>query len=171
MSSPFARATATVPVPFDPPHEVTVQQLNGRQLAKAQTAFLNDLIAQVQVRGGAKVQKDIETLFKTDTKDVSEEAKQIQAEVEKMKADPLNGFDKYSLCYAGIKSWTYPESLALVPVVEHMADGREITVMRVLAIDDLNDEAVTFFATEVLRLTKPALFQTTDEQETARKNG
>jgi len=164
MSSPFARATATIPIPFDPPHEVTVRQLNGRQLGNAQKAFFNELIADVQTRGGAKVQKDIQSLFEKDKTAAADEVAKVQA-------DPLNGFDKYSLLYAGITSWTYPESLAPVAVVEQVADGRQITVMRIPAIDELNDEALAFFATEVLRITKPSLFLTEDEAKAAQKNG
>jgi len=162
MSSPFARATKTIEIPFDQPHEVTVQQLNGRQLGKAQKAFFNELIADVQVRGGAKVQKDIQTLFEKDPATA-------KGEIEKVKDDPLNGYDKYTLLYDGIKAWTYQESLERVAVEEPTSDGRKITVMRVPAIDSLSDEAVDFFATEVLKLTKPSLFLTPEEREAAQK--
>lgn len=162
MSSPFAHATASLEIPFDPPHTVTVQQLNGRQLGKAKQVFFNNLIAEVQVRGGAKVQKDVETLFQVDAADVT-------AEVEKLKSDPLNGFDKYTLLYDGIKGWSYPQSLERVPVAELTSDGRAITVMRVPAIDALSDEAVDFFATEIMRLTKPSLFQTKEEAKAAQR--
>jgi hypothetical protein len=166
MSSPFARATNTIPIPFDLPNEVTVQQLNARQLGKAQKAFFNELIAEVQVRGGAKIQKDIQQLWEK----TPEEKQAAETEVAKVKADPLNGFDKYTLLYDGIKAWTYPDSLERVSVVEQTADGRSVTVVRVPAIDALNDDAVTFFATEVLRITKPSLFLTKDEQAAEQKN-
>lgn len=161
MASPFARAEETVPIPFHPPNEVTVRQLNGRQLGKAQKAFFNDLIADVQARGGAKVQKDVQELF-ADPKAGEEAVKKIQA-------DPLNGFDKYTLLYDGIKSWTYPDSLERVAVTEETSDGRSITVMRIPAIDAMNDEAVDWFATQVLRLSKPALFLSAEEKAVEQK--
>jgi hypothetical protein len=88
-----------------------------------------------------------------------------------VKKNPLNGYDKYSLLYDGIKAWTYPSSLERVAVVERTPDGHEVTVQRVPAIEDLDEAAVDFFATEILRLTKPSLFQTPEEQEAAAKNG
>ena len=55
MASPFARDTKTLDIPFDLPATVTIRQLSGRQIGKAQTAFLDDLIAGVVSRGGAKI--------------------------------------------------------------------------------------------------------------------
>ncbi len=43
-----SRATKTLSIPFDPPHEVTIQKLSGRHLYKADTE--NDFAAQDYVR-------------------------------------------------------------------------------------------------------------------------
>jgi len=44
-------------------------------------------------------------------------------------------------------------------------------VKRMASLEDLDDEAVDFIATEVLRLTKPGLFHATeDDAEAAQKN-
>lgn len=162
MSAPFAsRTTVTIPIPFDPPNEVTLRKLAGRHLERAKSAFLQRLVRDVQQRGGAAVQKDMEQLFRSD-----ESSQDTAATVQAVKADPLNGYDKYELAAAGIKSWTYPESLVPQKVLDE--DGHE--VLRVVAIDDLEDEGLTFFATEVMRITKPSLFQTEDEAEADRKN-
>jgi hypothetical protein len=163
MSIFASDTTETFEVPFDPPHTVTIRKLTGKKLMKAQKAFFNELIAEVQSRGGARVQKDIEQLFEKGTKTAEE--------IAKVKADPLNGYDKHALIAAGLASWTYPKSLEPVAVTEKTADGREVTVMVVPAIEDLDDEAVEFFATEVLRLTKPSLFLTADAAKADRKNG
>jgi hypothetical protein len=160
----------TIPIPasVDPSpgeHTVTIQKLSGRKLGRSQKLFFNDLIAEVQTRGGAKVQKDIQTLFEK----TPEEKAAADAEVAKVQADPLNGFDKYSLLYDGIAAWTYPESLQRVPTIEVVND-RPVTVMRIPAIDDLDDAAVDFFATEIMRITKPSLFLTPEEAKTEQKN-
>lgn len=54
---------------------------------------------------------------------------------------------------AGLKTWTVD-----APVTPE-------------TIDDLDGEALNHFATEIMRLTKPELFQTAEEQEAAQKNG
>lgn len=145
MSIFASQVQQTVPIPFDPPHTVTVQKLSGRKLHKAAQVFLNDLIAGVQERGGAAVQKDIEQLFKA--------GDGVKAEIAKVKADPLNGFDKQALIRYGVKAWSY---------------DKPVTVE---SFEDLDEESETFMATEVLRLTKPSAFQTAEESETDQKNG
>src|SRR4051794_14606562 len=66
--------------------------------------------------------------------------------------DPLSGYDRLTLAKRGVKAWTYGD---VTPA----------------AIEDLDDEALEWFARAVLRLTKPGLFQTVDEREAAQKNG
>jgi hypothetical protein len=163
MSIFASQTRVTMPIPFDLPNDVTLQALTGRQLSKAAKAFYGEMISDIQARGGAKVQKDIQTLWEKDPKDA-------KAEVEKVKADPLNGYDPYALLYKGIVAWSYPDSLSLVPVVEKADDGHDVTVMRIPAIEDLGAEAVDFFAREILRLTKPALFLTAEEATAEQKN-
>ena len=65
--------------------------------------------------------------------------------------DPLTGYDRYALVRSGLVSWSYDRPI-----------GPE-------AIDDLDDEAVDFIATEILRRTKPALFHATEEAALAEK--
>lgn len=158
MSSPFAsRTTKTIPIPFDPPNEVTIQKLAGRHLGKAQLENQVLAIDNLRRMGGAAFQKELEGLG---------DAEKRAALVKEHQADPLNGYDRYEVLAKGIKSWSYEEKLDPVEVVE--TDG--VTRMRIPAIDDLDDEAADFIAREILRLTKPALFQTAEEIETATKN-
>jgi hypothetical protein len=145
MSIFASRITKTIPIPFDPPHEVTLQKLAGRHLGKAHDAFLADLYQGVRDRGGSAVQKDMQALFEGDKKADAEAA------VAKVQADPLNGYDPYVLVRHGVKGWSYDTPLSPE------------------AIEDLDDEAVTFFATEIMRLTKPALFQTEEAAKAAQK--
>ena len=163
MASPFAsRVTVTLPIPFDPPNEVTIRKLAGRHLDRARSAFVTSLFLDVQARGGAAVQKDMQSLFRKDEgqeKDVAEEVKKVQA-------DPLNGYDPYVVARCGVVSWTYPETLKL----EEVVDEKGTIEMRCKAIDDLDEDAVRGFATEIMRITKPGLFQTSEEAEVDRKN-
>jgi len=162
MASPFAsRVVVTLPIPFDLPHEVTIRKLAGRHLERARNAFMTGLFLDVQARGGAAVQKDMQTLFKKDDEDADAVAEKVKA----AEADPLNGFDTYVLAQGGIVAWSYPESL----MPERTVEGDSI-LMRVRAIDDLDEDAVRWFATEIMRLTKPSLFQTKSEAEADRKN-
>lgn len=202
MGSPFAsRNVKTLPIPFDPPHEVTLQKLAGRHLEKAETAAQAKWIESMDAKGGIKKQREILRAYEDDKpKDVTPEP-----EPEKDKAvDPLAGLDPYTVCRFGIKSWTYEESLKPEPVeddedspfallqaellkrldeaiakggafsaVAEMARslfGMKPPVMRVKAIDDLGPDELKWFATEVIRLTKPRLFETKDEHQESEKN-
>jgi hypothetical protein len=163
MASPFAsRVVVTLPIPFDPPHEVTLRKLAGRHLERARNAFMTSLFLDVQARGGAAVQKDMQQLFVKDAPNKED----VEDQVKKAAADPLNGFDPYVVTQGGITAWSYPESLA----VELVTDEKGNQLPRVKAIDDLDEDAVRWFATEVMRITKPALFQTAAEVEAERKN-
>jgi len=75
-------------------------------------------------------------------------------EVLKAIADPLTGYDRYALVRAGLVAWSYPQSITRIPCCRRMRPTRSTI---------FDDEAVDFIATEVLRLTKPALFHTTEE--------
>lgn len=144
MSTPFAsQVEKTLEIPFDLPHEVTIKKLPGRHLQKAKDVFLAGLVEGVQSRGGAKVQKEMQELWHDpDSKKT----------IEKIQADPLNGYDRYTIVEHGLVRWTYREPVSLE------------------SINDLDDEAVDWLAREILRLTKPKLFQTAEEQEEAEKN-
>lgn len=78
--------------------------------------------------------------------------KATDADAEKVFCDPLSGFDRLTLVKTGVSAWTYPQAVTAE------------------AIDDLVDEALEQLATAVLKLTKPALFQTDEERAEARKN-
>lgn len=65
--------------------------------------------------------------------------------------DPLEGYDRLSLVRGGLKAWSYDKEIVGV-------------------IADLDDEALEFFATEILKLTKPGLFLTDEEREAKKKS-
>jgi len=138
----FASQTQdTVALPFDPPHTVTIQKLSGKDLEAAQFVHMTG-VATGRGRNWA-------TTFRR----LAAAGVATNADAQKVLSDPLSGYDRLTLAKAGVKAWTYAE---------------EVTPA---AIDDLVEEALEFFATAVLKLTKPALFQTDEEREAARKNG
>lgn len=146
MSIFSSRTIKTLDIPFDEPHTVTIQKLSGRHLGKARDAYVAELYSGIAKRGGAAVQKDMQLLMGDD------KAKTDDA-IEKVKKDPLGGLDKFTLVKFGVKGWSY--------------DDRAVDDE---AIDDLDDDALEFFAREVMRLTKPALFLDEPAAEAARKN-
>lgn len=163
MGSPFASQTeVVVALPFDPPNTVTVRKLTGRELEAAQEAHRDSILSGSARSWGRTFRRMLE-------KGASD------PDVLKALADPLTGYDRYALVRSGLVSWTYPQSIKTVKaktaVPANGAMPAEPTVEASDAVEDLDDEAVDFIATEVLRLTKPTLFLTPEEAEGARKNG
>ena len=165
MGSPFASKTTSgpIPLPFDPPHTVVVRKLTGRELEDAQKAHAAGIAG-----GDAR-------LWSARFRRLLEGSISDQAEIEQAIADPLTGYDRYALVRSGLVSWSYPESVKPVPARPAIAaKGNRPESPAVEAFDavaDLDDEAVDFIATEVLRLTKPALFHVKPEDaENERKN-
>jgi hypothetical protein len=142
----------TIDLPFAPGESAVIRKLSGYQLGKAQKAFFNDMIQGVVERGGAKVQKDIEELFNKTPED-------FDADVKKVQADPLNGFDKFTLVVLGVNEMTKRPDWA------GLAKDKRMELAR-----DMDDEVIEFFATEIMKLTKPALFMTTREAEAEKKS-
>jgi hypothetical protein len=162
MSTFSSKNTKSLPIPFDPPHEVLIRQLSGEQLERASAAFLVKLFAGIHDRGGASVQKDVQQLFDKSDDKADEEIKAVQA-------DPLNGLDVYEVMSGGIVGWSYAESLERVKVEEIDRFGNKVTVLRIPALLDLSDEARRFLATEIMRLTKPSLFETKEAAKASQK--
>ncbi len=148
-----ADTTITVDLPFDPPHTATIQKLSGWKLGRAQKAFFNELVADVQDRGGAQVQKDMEVLFAKDPDEA-------QAQVEAVKKDPLNGHDRITLIGLGVKS------ISSLPEWSSMGPNERMEIAR----EQFDADVVDFFATEVLKLTKPALFMDKEAAKDEQKN-
>lgn len=141
----FASQTQSdpIPIPFDAPHTIVVRKLTGTEYRAA----VNDSEGRIT----ALFRRALATGGVTDPA------------VFAVAADPLLGHDRSALVRAGLVSWSYPQSVK--PVA---AEGTKPPVM-VDAVADLDDEALDFIATEVLRLTKPAYFVTPEAVEDAQK--
>ena len=159
MGNPFASLTVSdpIPLPFDPPHTVTVRKLTGREIEAAQEAHRGNL-ASGSARSWAVTFRRMLEKGAGDP------------EVLKALADPLTGYDRYALVSAGLVTWSYPQLIAAPDKVLVLPKGEvPPPIDRQKHIEDLDDEAVDFIATEVLRITKPGLFHATEEDAAAEK--
>lgn len=177
MGSPFASdITSVVDLPNDAPHTVTIRKLSAKKLAKASQVNTVELFSNVKAIGGAKAQKEMQALFKPDPDDKAKDeqddaAKAAEEAVEKLKSNPLNGYDKHAMLYAGIVSWTYSKSLEPEKVEELNAEGQTVIVMRILAIDDMGPEEVDLLADKIMRLTKPSAYLSQEEAKVEQVKG
>jgi len=146
MGSPFASQTQSdpIPLPFDPPHTVTVRRLTGREIEAAAEAHRGNVASGSARAWPATLRRMLE--FGASDPDVQHAI-----------ADPLLGYDRYALVRSGLVSWSYP-----LPIKQITTTSTGTTAISVIdAVEDLDDEAVDFIARAVLTLTKPALFHTT----------
>ncbi len=134
MSIFASQTAATIAIPFDAPHTVTVRKLTGRELDAAQEAHRGSLLGGSTRSWAATFRRALER-GATDP------------EVLQAIRDPLTGYDRFAIVRSGLLAWSYPQ--ALTPALP----GGPVA-----AVEDLDDEAVDFIATEIVRLTKPALF-------------
>jgi hypothetical protein len=79
---------------------------------------------------------------------------------EETKKDPLLTYDRITLIDKGLQGWETPD-------VEYPADEKA----RMEAIEEIDDEIQVALAREILKLSKPKLFEAQEEQEAAAKNG
>ncbi len=138
--------TETIPIPFDPPHTATIRQLTGGEVEEAQRA---DALAVAS--GGVRTWAErIKRMSATGDPKALE-----------ILADPLLGYDRLTIIRAGLLAWTYPQLIAIVPATEK-TPAKD-------AVGNLLDGPMDFFAREILRRTKPALFQTPEDAKAAQK--
>lgn len=148
MSIFASQTQATIALPFDVPQTITIRKLTGAEVERVQEAHAVGIAT-----GGART-------WAVRFRQMLEKGPTDPA-VLKMLADPLLGYDRFAIIRAGLTGWSYPQSIT--PVA---AKGTEPPVM-VDAIADIDDEAADFIATEIMRLTKPALFFTSEEDAKA----
>lgn len=150
-----SKSQQTIPIAFDAPHTVTIRKLTGRELERAQFDHLRSLVAGRSARGwAAHFQQKLAA------------GTAVAADAEKVLTDPLSGYDRTTIIRAGLLAWSYPDAITAVTV-----KGPDTAPDQIVdAVADLDDDGAEFIATEIMRLTKPALFQTAEDSEAARKN-
>lgn len=154
----FASQTQSdpIPIPFDPPHTVTVRKLTGREIEAAQRGHATSV-----AEGDART-------WSARFRRILEGSVSDRVAIEQAITDPLTGFDRFALL-VGVVAWSYPHPLRHKPGRTVPATTAAAQPPAIDPIDDLDDEAVDFFATEVLRRTKPALFLATPADADAEK--
>ena len=157
-----SRTTDTIPIPFaDPPATCTVRSLTGRESDAAQAAHLTATIAGRFAAHGWAAQFQQQLAKGTAT----------AADAEKVLADPLNGYDRHTIVKAGLLAWTIADPILPAPIAKPTdAASLAAAAARDAIIEDLTDEELEWFAREILRRTKPALFQTADEAAVEKKS-
>lgn len=142
MSIFTSRVTKTITIPSTP-FTATIRKLAPRQLFQAARESQRIALETVNAMGGAD---QLFAKHKDELMDVMRVASM------KREADPLTSYDQVTLLDKGIVSWTCDEPKGLN------------------AYEDLDEDTLRFLATEILRLSRPALFLTDDEKEEAEKN-
>ena len=132
MSIFASRTEKTIPIPFDPPHEVTIRKLAGRHLERAKQEGQIKSVDWIRKLGGAEFSRELSALG-----DPAERAAALEKRKAEVRADPLQKFDRTVVLEKGIVRWTYPE-----PVTPE-------------ALEDLEEEAGEWLAREILALTFP----------------
>lgn len=161
----FASKTQSdpMPLPFDPPHTVTVRKLTAREVEMAQAAHAHG-VATSDTR-----------LWATRFRRILENSLADKAQVEQAIADPLTGYDRFSIVRSGLVAWSYPESITPIEAAAAVkANGKTPASPAVEARDaiaDMDDESIDFVATAILKLTKPWLFLTAEQLEAQKKTG
>lgn len=134
----------TLPVPNDPDHAITIRKLPRRHLEKAAREAQRQHLEGLQEIGGPRQIAELqEALEKLDP------PKPEQPVSDEPKRDPLTAYDRQTLLQAAIVRWTYD-----VPVTPE-------------TIQEIDEDTEEWLAREVLRLSRPSLFET----EADRKNG
>ncbi len=142
MGSIFAnRITDTISID-DSGSTITIRKLNPKALEAARKESQRRSLEEVKELGGPAAVRELQTLG-----DAS------KATDETPRRDPLLTHDALTLIEKGVLSWTYDEPI-----------GRE-------AFDELYEDARDKLATAILKLSKPSLYQTAEEQDAARVKG
>lgn len=121
--------------------QITIRKLAPKHLDEARKA--------AQHRAFTEMQRTRELLSEEFLERVMAEAKPATVE----SRDPLLAYDRLVLMSHGVTAWTFDQAI-----------GAQ-------AFEDLDDDTADWLAGAILRLAKPSLYQTEDEQEQARKNG
>lgn len=146
MSIFASENTKTVEIPGAPGHTAVIQKLPGRVVERAQAEHLSAFEAGRSPRGWA-------AFFQT----MVRKGVATEADASKFVHDPLAGYDRLTIVRGGLKSWSFRSGDEPRPVTPD-------------AVQDLDDEALEYFAVEIMKLTKPGLFKTVAEIEADQKN-
>ncbi len=144
--SVFAKLrSAVLQIPNTSGETVTIRGLSPTGLRAAQAENQRKAVLAM------KAQRELEDAVGAEDTPVDPDA--VKAWQDKVRSNPLLAYDAETLIAKGVSSWT----LELDATPENIAE--------------LDEDARDWMATEILRLSKPSLFRTIEEQEADRKNG
>lgn len=127
-------------------HTITIRKLAPKALERARAVS--------REQGAAELRLQRESLGGDEFKALQAEIAQAVAAGTVKAADPLQLYDRGVLIAEGVTAWSFPE-LEPTPA----------------AFEQIEEDVQDWLARAILRLAKPSLFQTAEEQEAARKNG
>jgi hypothetical protein len=150
MGSIFAnRITQTLTIP-DTSETVTIRKLAPRHLEAASDAQMLKAMDRLGKLGGVN---GLTALQKLQEKGGEKSAGGTHESDADKTADPMNGLDALTLIAKGVVSWTLDEPAEMA------------------AFEELDEDTRDWLARAILRLTRPALFQSPDEREDATVKG
>jgi hypothetical protein len=135
--------TETLDVPGMPGHTITIRKLAPKHLSAA--ADVMKVRAQREMAQAREVLGD--AFFTTLLASTPKPAAPATSD------DPLAAYDRVMLMRDGVLSWTF----------DRVNDAD--------AYEDLDDDMQQWLAGAILKLAKPSLYRTVDEEEAAQKNG
>lgn len=137
-----SRNTRTIEIPHDPGQTATIRQLAPRHLERATKEAQRQSLADFRAMGGAAVLAELQEIAARASTTTGETVR-----------DPLAGVDRVTLITAGVTAWSYDAPI----------DAETVA--------DLDERTQRWLAEQVLRFSRPELFEAPDAQEAAAKNG
>lgn len=143
MSIFASLVTKVLEVPGDAGQTITIRKLAPKHLMAARRQSQKDSLDQMRDMGDPAFIRQVQELASEGAGSTASTA---------VKADPLLLYDRVILMQHGIVSWSYDRE-----------PTREV-------LEDIDEDTSDWLAREILRLTKPTLFQSEAEREEATKN-
>ena len=110
----------TIPLPFDPPHTITITKCTGDEITQAQAEHIRSLVAGRSARGWAEqFQRQI--------------GKGI-IEVKELIFDPMNGYERKALIKAGLVGWSYDRDITDEVIASLDDDAQEFIAREILQL-------------------------------------
>lgn len=162
MSVFTSLVTSVIPVPGDSPNSITIRKLAPKHLkeardivAEARAAEWRKTMREMMDIGGpaviSELQNELRKAMGLNAK--GDDVADAEAPSAQSPANPLADYDVVTLLRHGVIGWSYE---------------RERTVE---SYEDMDEDVRDAVATEILRLTKPDLFQAPEEATAEQKNG
>src|SRR5262245_52603518 len=98
MSIFASQTSATIALPMDIPHTVTIRKLTARETETAQA------VSALSITNGR-----VSTFSQRLRRILAEDA--TEADASAVLVDPLLGYDRYEVVSAGLMAWTYPQEI------------------------------------------------------------